>query len=437
MSASDAIIVGGALIAFALVSKRLAGTALTAAIAFVVVGLVVGTEGLDLLDIDVGSSDLRLIAEVTLALLLFSDAAGLDTDRLRRETGFPLRLLAVGLPLTIAAGSLTAVLMFPDLIVFEAITLAVLLSPTDAALGQAVVTDQRLPSVVRQGLNVESGLNDGVCVPLLLAAVTFAEIEEAPSFDGQVIVELIEELLIAGTVGIAVGALVGLLRDESVRRDWMTASWRLLVPLVTTLVAYAITVDLGGSGFIASFVAGLTYGRLIGPDVHDDCGLTEDLGQLLSAVTFVLFGAVLVGRGISGLELSTVAYAVLSLTVLRMAPVAISLLGSGARAPTVAVAGWFGPRGLATIVFVLTIVDESGLAGTQRIADVATVTVLLSVVAHGLTAPWLVGRYARWFEANRPNLRFETAHVAHVRPTRGRWAEVPSSVDPPPPGDRS
>ncbi len=422
MSASDAIIVGGTVLAFAFVSRRLAGTAVTAAIVFVGAGIAAGTEGFDLLDLQVGSSDLRLLAEATLALLLFSDAAGLDTERLRREAGFPIRLLALGLPLTILAGSVTAAFMFSDLLVFEAIALAVLLAPTDAALGQAVVTDRRLPSVVRQGLNVESGLNDGVCVPLLLAAITFAELEEAPAFDGALVVELVEELLIAGAVGAVAGVVVGWLRNESVRRSWMTERSGLLVPLLTTLVAYAVTADLGGSGFIASFVAGLAYGRVVGAAAHGDMELTEDLGQLLSAVTFVLFGAVMVGVGISGLELSTVVYAVLSLTVLRMVPVAISLLGSGARLPTVAVAGWFGPRGLATIVFVLTVVEDSGLAGTPRIVDVAVVTVLLSVVAHGVTAPWLVGRYARWFDANRSKLTFETEHVAPVRPTRSRWA---------------
>ncbi len=427
MSASDAIIVGGTVLAFALVSKRLAGTALTAAIAFVAMGLLVGTEGLDLLDIRIGSSDLRLLAEATLTLLLFSDAAVLDTDRLRREATFPLRLLAIGLPLTIVAGSLTAMLMFPDLLVFEAIALAVLLAPTDAALGQAVVTDQRLPSVVRQGLNVESGLNDGVCVPLLLAAVTFAEIEEAPTFDGEILVDLVSELLIAGVVGIVAGVVVGFLRNESARRGWMTDSWRLLVPVLTAIVAYVVTVDLGGSGFIAAFVAGLVYGRVVGPSAHEDNELNEDLGQLLSAVTFVLFGAVMVGRGISGLDASTVVYAVLSLTLLRMVPVAISLIGTGAKLPTVGVAGWFGPRGLATIVFALTIVEDTGLAGTRVIVDVATVTVLLSVVAHGLTAPPFVGLYARWFAANREHLTFETEHVGAVRPARSRWVGITRS----------
>lgn len=422
MTGSDAMIIGGVVIVYALLSRRLAGTPLTAAIVFVVSGLVVGSEGIDVLDISPRSSDLRLLAEAALALLLFADAAGIDSRRLLREVGFPARLLGVALPLTIVAGSFTAMVMFDDLVAFEAVALAVLLAPTDAALGQAVVTDARLPTVVRQGLNVESGLNDGVCVPLLLAAVAMAELEESPSFDGQVLVDLVEELAIAGVVGVAVGALVAWLRNRSVRREWMTESWGLVVPLAAAVVAYAVTVDFGGSGFIGSFVAGLVYGRVVGSEVHRDTELTEDIGELLSGITFVLFGAVLVGRGAELLDAWTVVYAVASLTILRMLPVAISLAGSGARLPTVALAGWFGPRGLATIVFALTIVEDSGLDGTTRIVDVATVTVLLSVIAHGVSAPWLVGRYASWCEANRSDLAFESTQVGPMSPARRRFS---------------
>lgn len=409
MSGTDALLIGGAILAYALLSRRLAATPLTAAILFVVVGLLVGTEGLDLLDLDIGSSGLRLLAEATLALLLFADAADIDSRRLARESGLPLRLLVVALPLTILAGTATAVVMFPALFVFEAVALAVLLAPTDAALGKAVISDPRLPSSVRQGLSVESGLNDGICVPLLLAAIAFAEIEAIDGVGREVLVDLVTELAIAGVIGAAVGAGVGLLRVAAERRAWVDEAWRPLVPLVATAVAYVLTVDAGGSGFIGAFVAGLAYGRSVGPDTARDKELTARLGDLLSAVTLLLFGAVMVGRGLGALDWQTVVYAVLSLTVLRMAPVALSLVGSGARRPTVLLTGWFGPRGLATIVFTLIIVEESGLPGTQRLTDVATVTVLLSVFAHGLSAPWLVRRYVAWFERLRPELRFERA----------------------------
>jgi NhaP-type Na+/H+ or K+/H+ antiporter len=424
LSGWDIALIGAILVGYALFSRRLAGTFVTAPMVFVVAGFVVGSEVLDLFDVSIGSAELRLLAEVTLALLLFSDASALDTRRLARESGMPLRLLGLALPLTIVLGAVIAVVAFPDLVVFEAVALAVLLAPTDAALGQSVVSDTRLPSVVRQGLNAESGLNDGVCVPLLVAAVTFAELEQAPTFSGEVLADLVEELSIAIGVGLAVAVIVAFVSKLSARRGWMEEKWALVVPLAATAAAYAATVELGGSGFIAAFVAGLTYGRLLGAAAHESTELTEDLGQVLSAVTFLLFGAVVVGRGMPDIDAATIIYAVLSLTVVRMAPVAISLLGSGARRETAAFAGWFGPRGLASIVFALTVVEESGLAGTRRIVDVATITIVLSVFAHGLTAPWLTDRYVRWLEANRAELTFETrdvATIAHSREPRPGW----------------
>jgi NhaP-type Na+/H+ or K+/H+ antiporter len=213
-------------------------------------------------------------------------------------------------------------------------------------------------------------------------------------------------------------------------RGWMEGRWGQIVPLAATAAAYTVTVGMGGSGFIAAFVAGLIYGGLLGASAHESTELTEDLGQLLSGVTFVLFGAVVVGRGIPDLDLATIVDALLSLTVVRMVPVAISLLGSGARRETAAFASWFGPRGLASIVFALTIVEESGLAGTRRIVDVATITIVLSVFAHGRTAPWLTERYVGWLSAHRDELTFETQDVeigSHTRKPRPRWLRPTSS----------
>lgn len=421
VSARDVVLLGGVLVAYALVSRLLSRTVVSAPMVFVAAGFVLGSEVLDLIEIEIGSSELRHLAEATLALLLFTDASALDTRRLEHELSMPERLLGLALPLTIVAGALLAWVMFPDLLFFEAVALAVLLAPTDAALGQAVVTDARLPSFVRQGLNVESGLNDGLCVPLLLTAIAFAEVETEPTFGSEVVVDLVEEVGIAIAVGVVVGAAIAMLLRRSIRRDLIIEHWAQIVPLAATAATYVVTVQLGGSGFIGSFVAGLVYGRLLGAVGFETTELTEDLGTLASAVTFFFFGAVLIGLGISGFSVEVVVYSVLSLTVIRMVPVALALLGTGARPPTVAFAGWFGPRGLATIVFALTVVEESGLPGTGRIVEVATVTVLLSVVAHGLTARPLTQRYVDWFDSNRDDLTCEIApvrHVARARPAR-------------------
>ncbi|MDH4279938.1 MAG: cation:proton antiporter [Acidimicrobiia bacterium] len=411
---------GVVLLAYAVVSGRLRGTAITPAIVFTGVGYVLGTEGLNLVGGEIEAEPVRLLAEVTLTLVLFSDASALHTGALRREKGTPLRLLAIGLPLMIVFGVLIALPMFPDLGLFEVIVLAVLLAPTDAALGQTVVSDERLPSRLRQGLNVESGLNDGICVPLLFAAVAFAELDEAPTFDGGIVVDLVKEVGVATAVGAAVAAAVATALTLSERRDWLDEKWSQVVPLATAAVGYAAAADLGGSGFIAAFVAGLVYRQMVGSSrAHETTKLAEEVGGVLSAVTFFVFGTTVIGRGITELDLATVAYAVLSLTVVRMIPVAVALIGSGAAPQTMAFAGWFGPRGLATIVFMLTIVGDSNLAGTGRIVEVATVTVVLSVIAHGVSAAWLTDRYVDWF-STRAEYRVSQAHdeVDLVQPPR-------------------
>jgi NhaP-type Na+/H+ or K+/H+ antiporter len=401
----DVLLVGGALLGYALFSRRLAGSPLTPAIAFVVVGLVVGSGLLDLLRVPVGSSELRALAEVTLALVLFTDASRLDSRRVVNDWRLPTRLLALALPLTIVLGGLLAAVMFPDLALFEAVALAVLLAPTDAALGQTVVSDERLPGVLREGLSVESGLNDGICVPLLLGALSIAEVEESPGFGGDIARDFVVQITVAVLVGALVGLAVGALARTAARRGWIDVGWWRVVPLVAAALAYLATDVLGGSGFIAAFVAGLAYGRVTGrEDAHRSTELSEEVGSYLSAVTFLLFGAVLVPAALQVVDVMTVVYAVLSLTVVRMLPVALSLAGTGARWPSRALVGWFGPRGLATVVFALTVVEEFDVPGTQRIVAVATVTVLLSVLAHGLSAAALTTRYARWLGSHRAPL---------------------------------
>jgi sodium/hydrogen antiporter len=275
--------------------------------------------------------------------------------------------------------------------------------------------------MVRQGLNVESGLNDGICVPLLVAALSFAEAEEALTAGGDVLFDLVTELAIAVGVGVVVGGVVAAAVRLSAGRGWLTPAWCQIVPLTAAIAAYAATQELGGSGFIAAFVGGLAFGKLLGADAHEDTELTEDLGDLLSAVTFVLFGAVLVEVDADTFSLRNIGFAVLALTVIRMGPVALSMIGSGARRPTVGFIGWFGPRGLATIVFALTVVEESGLSGTERIVDVAMITVLLSVFAHGLSASGLTSAYVGWVRSQASPLVMEAMEVAPgVHRRRGR-----------------
>ena len=389
---------------------------------FVAGGILVSDEALGWLDPAIESEFVRLVAEATLTLVLFSDASRIDLAALRREYVLPLRLLAIGLPLTIVAGALAGVGVLGELALIEAVLLAIVLAPTDAALGQAVVTDPRVPSRVRQGLNVESGLNDGICVPLLLIAIAIAEAQEGAIGDGEALELVLEEIgygAIGGVIaGLAGAAVVGV----GVPHRLVDEIWLQVVPVAGAALAYGLAVWMGGSGFIAAFVGGAVFGGLrreIGGDVTL---FLEELGGLLGAATFVLFGAVMLVPMLDDLTAEVLLYALLSLTVVRMVPVALAMLGSGARPPTVAFLGWFGPRGLASIVFAVILVEDAHLANETVLLDTIFLTIGLSVLLHGVTATPLAGRYAAWFPAYPRHAApaFETPPAPEQRPHR--WA---------------
>jgi NhaP-type Na+/H+ or K+/H+ antiporter len=390
------------LLAYAAVSGRLDGTSITAPMVFTGAGLVVGVEALGLVDPSATGLTVKVLAEATLAVVLFSDASRIDLRALRREIGFPARLLGIGLPLTIAAGFLVALLVLDTIAWPEALLLAIILAPTDAALGQAVVTLQRLPTRVRQSLNVESGLNDGICVPLFLIALAIAEAEEGALGDGAA-AQLVAEKI---GYGVAAGALAGIVAAVVVVRGgaagFVSPEWQQVVPLAGAGLGYGFAEAIGGSGFIAAFVGGAVFGRIRAGRGGEVARLIEESGNVLGGVTFVVFGAVLLGPALGDLSWRVALYAVLSLTLIRMLPVAFALIGSPVRRPTVAFLGWFGPRGLASIVFALLIVEEGGLPGDETILTTAFVTVGLSVLAHGVSAAPLANRYAAWVEAHAP-----------------------------------
>jgi len=413
-------IIAAAVLAVAAISRRLTGTPLTAAMVFARVGVIAGPLVLDGVTSAPAGEAVRTLAEATLAVVLFADASRIKPRLLRREYVVPLRLLGVGLPLTIALGTLLASLIFVQLSLTEAIVLAILLAPTDAALGEAVVTEPRLPSRIRQGLNVESGLNDGICVPLLLIALAAAEVEDKAA-SGHHALRIVAEQIGYGILG---GAAAGMAATAVViiayRRHLVTDSWLQVIPVAGAGLAYGIAVALGGSGFIAAFVAGAIFGGVVSRESEEASRLSEELGGLLGGITFLIFGAVLLGPSLEHLSWQIALYAVLSLTLVRLLPVAVAMIGTGARMPTVGFLGWFGPRGLASIVFAVIVVEEAHLPGAQTILTTTYVTIGLSVLAHGITAAPLAGRYARWFESHPRDSRpvMESAPASSAR-TRG------------------
>ena len=400
-------IVAAALLGVAGVSRRLTDTSLTPPMVFVAIGLVAGPLVADEVTSAPTGATVRTLAEATLAVVLFADASRIKLGLLKREYTVPLRLLGIGLPLTIVTGAILAGLLFSALNVWEAVVLAVLLAPTDAALGQAVVTEPRLPSRIRQGLNVESGLNDGICVPLLLIALAAADVDDKAATGAHAVSVLAEEIGYGVVGGVVAGLAASAVVAFGIRRSLISEPWLQVIPIAGAGLAYGLAAGLGGSGFIAAFLAGALFGGLVSAESDAASRLNEEIGSVLGGVTFLIFGAVLLGPALEHLSWRIAVYAVLSLTLVRMVPVAIAMVGSGARRQTVGFLGWFGPRGLASIVFAVIVVQEANLPGAQTILLTTYLTIGLSVLAHGITAAPLARRYAHWYET-RP-----------ARPARG------------------
>ena len=329
-----------------------------------------------------------------MALVLFTDAANANLRELQHSFHIPQRLLLMGLPLTILLGWGLGLLVFDDLDLFEVAILATMLAPTDAALGKAVVTDQAVPSNIREGLNVESGLNDGICVPILFIFLALAassvEVGETTTLALR---------LVAQAIGIGVAAGAGLtflgvrLLAVCANRGWITETWRQLPVPALAVTCFAVTQWLGGSGFIACFVGGMLFGGLEKRHKHGLLLAAEGTGDTLSLITWVVFGAAVVGPSLDGFSWRVVLYALLSLTLVRMVPVFLVLVGMPLRADEKLFMGWFGPRGLASIVFAV-IVIESHLPNGDVLSMTVACTILLSVLAHGLSAHPLVAALA-------------------------------------------
>jgi len=383
---------------YSIVAGRLERSPVSGAVVFVAFGLICGPHGLEILKFEVDAEGLRTLAELTLALVLFADAANADLRVLKRSLQIPERLLLIGLPLTILLGIMFGVFLFPYLSFLEVALLATILAPTDAALGKAVVANPVVPARIREGLNVESGLNDGICVPVLLVFLAFAGgsvVGEAPI--GIVLQEFATEIGVGAGVGaICASGGVFLLRAAHMR-GWIGETWMQIPIPAAALTCFAAAQSLGGSGFIAAFVGGLIGGALIRKQKEQVLRAAEGLGDTLALLTWVAFAVAVASSAFSFLAWDAFVYAILSLTVIRMLPVFLALAGMELSVPDKLFLGWFGPRGLASIVFVV-IVLNANLAGAETIAATVVWTIILSVLAHGLSANPLAARYGGWAE---------------------------------------
>jgi sodium/hydrogen antiporter len=406
---------------YGLISRRLEGSVVTAPMTFVAAGMVLGPAELGLVNFDLENETVLLVAEFALALLLFTDATRVDLRALGSPPHLPARLLAVGMPLTIVLGAVAAALVLPGLSFWEAAIVAAVLAPTDAALGQAVVSDERVPATVRRSLNVEAGLNDGLSVPFLALFIALALAEEEALTGGRWILFALQQI----GFGVLVGALVGVsgawLVREAIRWGWISDTFERLALLALALLAYALAGLAGGNGFIAAFAGGLCAGPFLRGIGERAVGFADAEGQLLNAAVFFTFGAVAIPLLLDEMDLSVALYAGLSLSVIRMLPVGIALLGTRLRGVSVLFMGWFGPRGLASIILGLVFLEEAAsLSASVEISTVVAATVLLSVLLHGLTSSPLSMLYARSAATMSPAAPEQMSHPENTAAQEAR-----------------
>ncbi|MFN8482367.1 MAG: cation:proton antiporter [Anaerolineae bacterium] len=370
---------------------------ITMPMVFVVIGAIVGTYFSAPLRLAPSNEGIRTLAEATLVILLFADASTLSFRSVESDAALPARLLGIGLLLTLALGAVIAFLLFPSQGVGFALLIAAILAPTDAALGLPIFTNPKVPVRIRRALNVESGLNDGIATPFVTLFLSLAVAEEGASQSGWLL-HAAEQIGIAVVVGVVVGALGGRFLLHAHKRDWTMGTPLQVAVLALALASYLASVGLGGNGFVAAFVGGIAFGAGSRGRLEGATEFSETTGTVLSLGVWALFGALfVVPAALGNFDPRVILYALLSLTIIRMLPVFLSLYGLNLRRDTRLLMGWFGPRGLASVVFGLLAVEDLRQAGLEAglLASIVTWTILLSVLAHGLSAQPLAGWYAR------------------------------------------
>jgi NhaP-type Na+/H+ or K+/H+ antiporter len=378
---------------YSIISRVLGRTIITGPILFTTAGILVPVFLPVSLEIEENLKVLLFVAEMGLVLLLFTDASRIRLKELLSIRQLPVRLLSIGMLLTIFLGAAAALAVFPHLSIWEAGILAAILAPTDAGLGQVIVSSPKVPLRIRNALNVEAGLNDGMSVPFLMFFIAMAQ---PGSGSGSILTKfLVEQLGYGVIIGIGIGLIGGWLLGWAHKKKWMAESLGQLGLVTLPILSMIFSEPTGASMFIISFVAGMAS-QVGFKEVGDhSVEFTEGWGQIFNLFVFFFLG-LMIPKGWSKIESDLVIYAILSLTVIRMLPVAISLIGAHLKSSTVLFMGWFGPRGLASIVLGLVYIEqEARLPGEPTIRLAVTMTVLLSIFAHGFSALPGIGLYIK------------------------------------------
>jgi NhaP-type Na+/H+ or K+/H+ antiporter len=371
---------------YSAIAGRVERTPISGPMIFTVVGLIIGPVGLGWLQPDLDNEGMRMLADITLALVLFIDAANSDLGVVKRGIRIPQRMLAFGLPLTILLGFGVGLILFDQLSMFEVAILATMLAATDAALGKAVISNKAVPARIREGLNIESGLNDGICVPILLLFIALALGTDTGGSSITFAIKLVaQEVGIGLVVGLGMAAIGARILKVCYTRGWITEIWMQLPVVALALGSFAVAQSLHGSGYVAAFTGGLLFGSYQTSKSHGLILAAEGTSETMALVTWVMFGSAVLGQSIAYFSWQVAVYAILSLTVVRMLPMFVSLTGSGESTTSKLFLGWFGPRGLASIVFAIIVLNR-GVEGGGLLAITVVCTVALSIIVHGFTA---------------------------------------------------
>lgn len=372
-------------ISYAMVAKRASSTFVTAPMVFLGLGFIVAKTYI--LPAEQAESMLDLVAEISLIILLFLDAAQSDLGALRKHHTWPLRMLLIGLPLSIGLGFLVAMFLFPEMPLPVIALFAAILAPTDAALGQAVVSNENVPVLERQALTVESGLNDGLALPVILMfASLVVGLDAAESESMNWLVFGLQQVVLGPVAGVAIGWMGARLFLYAESRDWTAPTYEGIAVLALAGSSYLFAGLIGGNGFIAAFVAGLVFGNSVKGHCRFIYEFTESEGQMLIWAAFLFIGLALLPEAIAELSWPVAIYVLLSLFIVRPLAIFISLLGTNTSKLTRLFFGWFGPRGLATALFALLVAEELQHEYAEAVIILAVNAVWMSALLHGLSA---------------------------------------------------
>jgi NhaP-type Na+/H+ or K+/H+ antiporter len=383
---------------YSLLSKLISRSPLTLPMIFTGLGFVLSDPLHTVLSEDLILEGTKSLAEVTLILVLFSDASRVRFRNLIMNWQFPARMLVIGVPLTIAIGTATVLWLNPAATFAVALLAAAVLTPTDAAIAQSVVTSPEVPDRLGQTINVESGLNDGLVLPFVLTGAMLASMSLGDAHADSLAMEALSDILLGLLAGVVVGWSAAKAMDWVQNRDWMQEASGAIVFLVTAFAAYLFAVSIHGNGFVAAFVSGMVFGNSYRHNIHFISEFMEGAGQLLSMAAFLVFGAFLLPNGLAHVGMTTFMVAFLFLTLVRVVPTFLVLTRCGLSTKEKLFLGWFGPRGLASILFTLLMMEQFDFPGEEELLACVSLTVGLSILLHGLTATplaKLIGRHVK------------------------------------------